>query len=309
MSISGDKIYFMASHHLALPALILASIIGGGGGIAIKLALFKFGPFTLLFLRFLFASILISPLIITRFPRLTSHFLRFSVLLSAFFAGNVLLYVIGIQWTTAITATLMYTLTPIILAILTHYRRRQETVTSTQWLGFIFGIIGTAIIIFRSFFSSQDILLSVGTPKGNLFILAAVISYSLFLYFSQVVSRHYQPLALTSINFYFTALVASFFSFWEISYQTAYQLPLTSISLGALTYIILFLTLAMYFLYQWGIKHSSSLTAGSTIYLGPLVATALAIPLLGERITPHLALGGMLILLGVYLANRRAALT
>lgn len=293
----------MRPHHLALPALILASLIGGGGGIAIKLALLRFGPFTLLFLRFLFASLIISPLITTRFPRLTSHFLRTNLLLSAFFAGNVLLYVIGIQWTTAITATLMYTLTPIIIAILTHYRRRHETIASNQWLGFILGIIGATIIISRSFSSGKDIFLSVGTPQGNLFILAAVISYSLFLYFSQVATRHYSPLILTGVNFYFTTLLASPFALWEITRHQAYQLPFTLTSLSALTYIVLFLTLAMYFLYQWGTKHSSSLIAGSTVYLGPLVASALAIPILGERLTPHLIFGGMAILIGVYLAQ------
>lgn len=296
----------MSSHRLALPALILASLIGGSGGIAIKLALLQFGPFNLLFLRFLFASLLISPFIITRFPRPTPHFLRTNLLLSAFFAGNVLLYVLGIQWTTVITATLMYTLTPIILAILTHYRRHQEIITLPQWLGFILGIIGTAIIILRSFSGTQDVLLSIGTPKGNLFILAAVISYSLFLYFSQAVSHHYQPSVLTGINFYFTALLAFFFSLWETSYQTAYQIPLTPISLGALAYIVILLTFAMYFLYQWGIKHSSSLAAGSTIYLGPMVAAALALPILGERLTPHLLFGGAAILIGVYLAQPKS---
>jgi len=67
----------------------------------------------------------------------------------------------------------------------------------------------------------------------------------------------------------------------------------------------LILSIGMYLLYQWGIKHTSSLTAGTTIYLSPLVTAAVAIPFLGEQLTPHLLFGGGAILIGVYLANRR----
>ena len=207
--------------------------------------------------------------------------------------------------TTAISAGILVSLVPINLAILTHWRRKSEAVSINQWVGLCLGLIGTLIIISRSFNSDSQIINSVGTPLGNLFILIGVFSYSLYLYLNQPLTRHFSPLLLTTHNSLIAAILVLPLFLWENSRHITFTQILHLPALLTLLFIVLILSIGMYLLYQWGIKHTSSLTAGTTIYLSPLVTAAVAIPFLGEQLTPHLLFGGGAILIGVYLANRR----
>ena len=296
----------MSIHRFALPALLLASVISGTGGTAVKLALNYFGPYTVLFLRFFLATIVMLLVNLLSFRRLTFPVSKRVFLSSILFTTNVVLFTLGMQRTTAISAGILVSLVPINIAVLTHWRRKSEPVSPNQWLGLASGIIGTLIIIFRSFHTDSQTLSSVGTPLGNLLILTAIISYSLYQYLNQPLTRKVSPLLLTTHNFLFAGL----FSLPLFAIETFRHPPtlnsFTPAALATLLFLSLILSVGMYLLYQWGIKHTSSLTAGTTIYLSPLVSAAVAIPILGERLTPHLLLGGTAVLIGVYLANRKS---
>jgi drug/metabolite transporter (DMT)-like permease len=75
----------------------------------------------------------------------------------------------------------------------------------------------------------------------------------------------------------------------------------TSLALG-------FLGLAGVALAQWfwqrGVAKLGAARAGLFLYLEPLSTTALAVPLLGEPFGAARALGGALVVLGVFLARR-----
>jgi len=294
----------MASHRLALPALILASIISGTGSTAVKLALRYFDPFTLLFLRLILASslLLLSSFLIHQFSLVFSKRI---LLASILFTNNLIFFTLGMNLTTAISAGILVSLVPINLAILTHWRRKSEPVSTNQWAGLCLGLIGAFIIIIRSFNPDGHVINSVGTPLGNLFILVGVSSYSLYLYLNQPLTRRFSPFLLTTYNSSIAALVTLPLFLWANSRHTTFTQILHLPAVSILIFIVLILSIGMYLLYQWGIKHTSSLTAGTTIYLSPLVSAAVAIPILGERLTPHLLFGGSAILIGVYLANRK----
>ena len=183
------------------------------------------------------------------------------------------------------------------------WRRKSEPVSTNQWAGLCLGLIGAFIIIIRSFNPDGHVINSVGTPLGNLFILVGVSSYSLYLYLNQPLTRRFSPFLLTTYNSSIAALVTLPLFLWANSRHTTFTQILHLPAVSILIFIVLILSIGMYLLYQWGIKHTSSLTAGTTIYLSPLVSAAVAIPILGERLTPHLLFGGSAILIGVYLAN------
>jgi len=294
----------MSTHRLAFPALILASIISGTGSTAVKLALRYFDPFTLLFLRLVLAS---SALLLfsTFFNFKLIVFSKRILIASILFTNNLVFFTLGMNLTTAISAGILVSLVPINLAILTHWRRKSEPVSTNQWAGLCLGLIGAFIIIIRSFNPDSHVINSVGTPLGNLFILIGVFSYSLYLYINQPLARHFSPLLLTTHNSLIAAIFVLPLFLWANSRHTTFTQILHLPAVSILLFIVLILSIGMYLLYQWGIKHTSSLTAGTTIYLSPLVSAAIAIPFLGEQLTPHLIFGSSAILIGVYLANRK----
>lgn len=60
------------------------------------------------------------------------------------------------------------------------------------------------------------------------------------------------------------------------------------------------------FLWNYGVRHVSAASAGAFIYTLPVATVALAVPLLGETLTPVMIAGGVLILAGVAIAQLRA---
>ena len=73
----------------------------------------------------------------------------------------------------------------------------------------------------------------------------------------------------------------------------------------ALVFVVLFVTIANYILNVLAVQNSSSTLAGSYIYLQPLLAALIAIALGTDVLTWSKAGFGLLIILGLWLVNRR----
>ena len=73
---------------------------------------------------------------------------------------------------------------------------------------------------------------------------------------------------------------------------------------GLLAYIVIFPTAIAYLLQFWALSHVDSSVVALFIYLQPVIATTLAVLLLGDRPAPIVFAGGALIFTGVYLSLR-----
>jgi drug/metabolite transporter (DMT)-like permease len=62
-------------------------------------------------------------------------------------------------------------------------------------------------------------------------------------------------------------------------------------------------TVAQYLSLQIGIKKTNAFTASLFQYTGPFIAASITIPLLHEKVTLQLFIGGFLVLLGVFIAT------
>jgi len=62
-------------------------------------------------------------------------------------------------------------------------------------------------------------------------------------------------------------------------------------------------SVAQYVALQVGVKRTNAFIASLFQYVAPFIATSAAIPLLGEKVTWELVVGGILILLGVFIAT------
>jgi drug/metabolite transporter (DMT)-like permease len=62
-----------------------------------------------------------------------------------------------------------------------------------------------------------------------------------------------------------------------------------------------FASVLAYVIYFWVLRHMTAARLGAFGYLHPVLTTVMGIVLLGEKLTGHVALGGGLVLVGVYL--------
>ena len=259
--------------------------------------------FEIVFVRFFFAFLVLFPIaLITKKLHFHKKDLPHLLLISLFFAGNVLLYVIGLQYTTSIASQLFYLLTPTFVIILSALFLHQK-IEKKHLLSIVVGFAGGLLIIFRS--SSSSVTQSLGNMKGNIVILIAVAIWSLYVVSSKKLSHKYSPLSIITFVSFITAILAFLFLSMEkqniiTAFTHAHFLTLVNLFL-----LVILNSIAFFFLYQWAIKLVKPFSVSLSTYLGLLSTAVLAIPLFGEQITPQLIISSLLIITSSYLTFRK----
>lgn len=295
------------SKPLPIIALILAHLIWGANFVVAKLTVEEFPVFTLAFLRFSFACLLLAPFFWAHnqqslpkgqkfkinkkdFPKLVAIGI-FMVTL------NISFFLLGMERTTAISASVLTLIIPI-LSVVIGWAFLKEKVYTANLLGIIIGLIGALIII-----GIPEILFgefSFEAMLGNFFIILASISFVIGATISRKMLKIYPSIVVTA--FAFLVGVITFFVPAIIDYieNPGWTYQITLIGGLGLTYMILLSSISAYFLFEWGLSRTSLISADLFQYIEPFIATGLAVLILGEQISIPFIVGAVLITLGVY---------
>jgi len=171
------------------------------------------------------------------------------------------------------------------------------------WLtmaGILLAAFGVVLVVSKGDLST--ILNGGFGTTGDLLILISAPNWAVF----SVISRPFlQRLSALKFTFYiilFGWLLISI-PFWA----GGYWVEISQISMHgwlSIFFLGIFCSALAYIFYNDGLQALPASQAGAFIYLEPLVTTLTAAVLLSEQITVFPALGGLLILLGVWLVNR-----
>ncbi len=279
----------------AVIALALANIIGGGAGFASKILLRELPPLTILFLRLTIMLCILVPLSMKRLLHLLQHWKQLT-LLGLFWVVNLSLYIIGIKFTTVIAASIIYLGIPI-LVLLEDILMNKSKLLVWQGIGIVLGCVGAIVVVLESI----DTRIGFGTLFGNVLLLCATASYSLYLTYSKKMNPHVSPLGLTTGSTVIGWIVALILMITFDGVSGLSHIPFLSISAWeALLFVGILLGVVMYLLNQWGIKHGSAVIAGAMLYVGTLTAWTSGVLFLSEKITFLTLLGGALLIVGVF---------
>lgn len=221
--------------------------------------------------------------------------------LSILGTANIAFFYIGLQTSTANAATLMYAGVPFLTAILAH-RLIAERITIQKMMGIFIGIMGVIFIAMLPAIERGEIV-SGGFP-GNLFFLAAVIVWSLYIIGSRraIATKGYSPLVVSSVSIFTTCAI--FFGISLFTFRASY-VPL--LMQPSLLFFILHLglgvTVGTYLLFQWAVKYSSATTTSLNHYLQPVFALLFNMIFLREAITAPLIVGIVLVFTGVMVTS------
>ncbi len=285
----------MRSHLLATFALILSGVIGGFAAYFSKIILRELPPLTILFLRMSIMLVILLPLTYKYLPHLLKHWKQIFAT-GIFWIGNLILFIIGIQYTTAIASGIIYAGSPIVVLIEDHLLN-QAKVDSRQIIGIFLALFGVVIVVIDSNTSG----IGFGSVAGIILLLLAKMSYSTYLVISKRYSQHISPLGLTTgaaiCGWVISGIVMGMYE----GTSGLVKVPFLSVSAWiALLFIGILLGVVMYFLVQWGIKRASPLVAASMIYVTTFISALSGVWILGEKLTFFLFLGGIFMLSGVY---------
>lgn len=285
-----------------LPWVVLVAALGAGVPTFSKMALEVFPTFTFLFFRFIAAALVLIPMFIAAREKLPKKDFWSVALVSLFGTGNVVLFAFGVKETTATVSQVMYAAVPII-ALIASYLILKTPFHKKKIFGVLLGFVGVLIIILTPALGGNSE--GVGTIVGNLLVLGAVTSNSLFSVFSKNLQKKYSPLVLTTMMVITTLVVQSVLIISEIpSYGDSLK-EITPAGIIGVLYVGIIGTALYYFVYQKIIKKANPVVASMSFYLQPIFSFIWAFFLLGEQLTVGLVIGSILAILGARLVTRK----
>ena len=188
--------------------------------------------------------------------------------------------------------------TPLIVAVLAHCLFAEERLRFRRILGVLLGFAGMAILL-----SPSDLSLQSGSFWGALAMIATAFSYALgSLYVRSIPVA--EPARLALGQQIFSGLPAAFAALALFGPQTFAAIPDHVLALAALGFFGTALPIVLFM----NILRRAGPTLGSMNgYLTPVWTVLLGFLILGETTTQNEIAGGVIVLLGIVLANDRRA--
>ena len=158
--------------------VIIATFLIAGSFIVSKKLSGIIDPISLTLLRFVFASIVVAPIIFIKQKyrsKVVQTFKR-ALVISLFYS----LYFIGLfkalEYTTALNTGTLFTLVPLLTAFFAIFIFKQR-ITIFQLVIYLIGIIGTSIVVFRG---NLELFLKLSLNYGDIIFLFAIVSMALY---------------------------------------------------------------------------------------------------------------------------------
>lgn len=283
--------------------LTAMTLIWGGTFVAGRAALQSMGPLTAAFYRYAIATGLLwimTVIVEGSLPPLKRHHILPIAILgcSGIFAYNVFFF-LGLQTIPASRASLIVTTNPTVIALASALLF-GDRLTPTRALGILCALSGATIVISNG---QPWVLLSGGIGMGDIFLLGCVFSWAIYTLVGKRVVTDLSPLAATTYAcfvgtplFIIPALRDGLLTNWR---------TIAPVAWGSVIYLAALGTVVAFCWYYEGLKAIGPARASIFINLVPVVAVIAGIVLLKEPFTWALAVGGILVVCGVFLTNYR----
>jgi len=287
--------------------LLLTAIFWGGTFVAGRLVTQNVGPYSIAFLRFTIASILLLFLtwrIEGKLPRLKKSQIIPVVLLgiTGIFFYNIMFFK-ALKIIEAGRASLIIATCPIFITICSAIFLREK-INLLKVIGIVISVCGAVIVISKG---NINRIFESGLGLGELYIFCCVLSWVAYSLIGKAVMKNLSPLASVSYSATVGAIALSIPAFFEgLAQNIANQ---SAVDWLCISYLGVFGTVIGFVWYYQGVERIGPMKAGLFINFVPISAILCAFFILAEPITLSLAAGAVLVISGVYLTNRTAKVT
>lgn len=270
---------------LGVAAVLLATTIWGASFVLAKVALREMSVTHLVLLRFAFAAIALLPFLLGARRRIDPRDLPLFALNGFLMVpATALLQFEGLARTSAASAALMVGVGTPLLAIAAVVFER-ERVGPRTWGSVAGSTLGMAFMV--------GLPGSGRSTLGDLLVLASIVVSVVWILASKRLVERYSAFLATG---------------WSIVLGTAALVPIALLRAGvppthlaprswtAVIGLAVGCTVMAYVAWNWGVARIGAASAGVWLNLEPVTGAMLGVTLLGESLTPGLAVGGILIL-------------
>lgn len=282
--------------------MVLSTIFWAGAFIAAKLSSPFIPPFTLTFLRFFIATMILYGIIkykkqdLKKFTKKDIPIFLFTGLVGMF--GYHVLFFIAVKYTTAINSSIIGASNPIITTILGIIFLKDRA-NYKRLLGILLSFTGVFLTLTNADFS---LIKSFYFNKGDLIMLLAVLMWASYGVFSKWVMPRYSPMTLTFYSFLFCTILIIPFVIYEAPWKILNNIP--NYSYIAVVYMSIFPSVIGYLVQQLSIKQIGPSRTSIFINLVPMFSIILSVLILKETLNPIKVLTAFLIVSGVYICQK-----
>ncbi|RXJ86496.1 DMT family transporter [Arcobacter sp. CECT 8985] len=252
--------------------ILLATFLVGGSFIVSQKVSGIIDPISITLLRFVIASVLLAPFVLLNKSlrqKIKTTFKR-AMIISFFYS----LYFIGLfkslEYTTALNTGTLYTLVPLLTAIISIFVFKQK-IPPKYYLVYFLGIIGTCIVVFKG---NLQMFLSLDLNKGDLLFIAAIFCMSLYA----ISAKYFHKKDDELVVLVFLTLTGGII--WMSIALIVFHIPLEWNKIGSsqflsIAYLSIAATLVTSYLYQKGTIVLGPKKVMSYIYLNPATISIL----------------------------------
>ncbi len=211
---------------------------------------------------------------------------------------NMLLFFKGLSLSTPINSSVIVTISPILVFILSAVLIREK-ITWLKASGAVLGLVGALMLVIFTTASTDD---APNIPLGNAMIIVNATSYGLYLIVVRPLTARYSSITLMKW-FFLIAVVINFpIGIREFTAVEWVTLPFSAI--WRMGFVVLGTTVLTYLLNIYALKELSASTIGVFVYLQPLIAIAFAIITGADQLNLIKIIAGTLVFIGVYMVSR-----
>jgi len=284
--------------------LITANTLWAASYVAAKLALQDTSVNVMLALRMGISALLLLPFLIARRSqlRLTRQLIPQLLALALIgFVINKLLEFGGLALTTASDVALLITGESIFTAALSWLLLRERFKPLTGF-ALLLGFVGVYLIVERSLIPNIPSGGGLLRIIGDLLVLLALLVESLYTVRAKSMLVKHSPFLITSASIVVSMLFWTPIAAWEIL-GTGWH-PIGLVAWLSIAWMAIMSTVVAYLAWFKGLAKVDGSAAASTLFIQPLLGTFLAIVLLHDQLTTMTVVGGILIIVSVYLISR-----
>jgi len=203
----------------------------------------------------------------------------------------------ALKYTQATNVGLYMGAIPIFTALFAHFLTHDEALTPNLVWGFVIAMSGMGLILLEG--SEFELRL-----RGDLLALAAAMTFALYSVLLKLAPKGYHYIVITRKSFLYGLLLMGIY---QINKGGSIDLSILRVSIvwGNILYLGILSSGLAFLLWHQGIEHIGSISASNYIYLVPLLTAITGIIALDEILTKQMLLGGIFILTGLYLAQRK----
>lgn len=283
-----------------IAAIVVLQVVASFAYPIAKYGLAVIEPFTFAFYRFIIASSVL--LILTRLkkyslPIARCDYLRILLLGVLIIPLNQTFFLLGQSMTAAGHGAFIFATTPMFIFVLALLHLREKY-SHRRLIGVVAALAGVATIMLSGGIDVRRQYLI-----GDLIILVSVVAWAYYTIIGKPLVRKYGALRITAY-----ALASGSALYFPFGLYRAVQFDygaVTPAAWGSVIYMAVGLSLVVYVLWYWVLKYMEASRIAVFHNVQPILATVISALWLGEKLGTTFVTGGLLVLLGLAIAESR----